>query len=85
MFDSSVIIECLYHEISAGDRMRIAHTVVTNTLQNTPREKSKSPGFFQKKKPSRNESIQSKVRSLEKLPAIVLSQARMMKPKGEEK
>jgi hypothetical protein len=29
--------------------------------------------------------MQSKFRSLEKLPAIVLSQGTMMKPKGEEK
>jgi hypothetical protein len=66
--------------------MQIAHTVVTNTLQNTPREKTQPLGFLQKiKKPSINESIQSKVRSLEKLPAIVLCQGRMMKPKGEEK
>jgi hypothetical protein len=48
------------------------------------REKSQSLGFLQKNKPSINESIQSKVRSLEKLPAIVLSQGTMMKPKGEE-
>jgi len=60
--------------------------VVTNTLQNTPREKKSTSRFFAKKeKPSINESIQSKVRSLEKLPAIVLSQGGMMKPKGEEK
>jgi hypothetical protein len=65
--------------------MQIALTMVTNTLQNTPREKSQSLGPLQKQKPSINESIQSKVRSLEKLPAIMLSQGRMMKPKGQEK
>jgi hypothetical protein len=59
--------------------------MVTNTLQNTPREKSQSLGFLPKKKPSINESIKSKVRSLEKLRAIMLSQGRMMKPKGQEK
>jgi hypothetical protein len=64
--------------------MQIAHPMVTNTLQNTPREKSQYLGPLQKKKPSINESIQSKVRSLEKIPAIMLSQGRMMKPKGEE-
>jgi hypothetical protein len=62
--------------------------MVTNTLQNTPREKkrekSQSLGFWRKKKPSINESIQSKVRSLEKLPAIVLSQGRMMNPKQKK-
>jgi hypothetical protein len=51
----------------------------------TPKRKKSTSGLFAKKKPSINESIQSKVRSLEKLPAIVLSQGRMMKPKGEEK
>jgi len=70
--------------------MRIARTMVTNTLQNTAREnkerkKSISGGFLHKKKHSINESIQSKVRSLEKIPAIVLSEGRMMKPKGAEK
>jgi hypothetical protein len=65
--------------------MQIARTMVTNILQNTPREKSQSLAFLRKKKPSINESMQSKVRSLEKLTAIVLSQGRMMKPKGEEK
>jgi len=49
------------------------------------RKKSISRLFAKKKTPSINESIQSKVRSLEKLPAIVLSQGRMMKGKGEEK
>jgi len=45
-----------------------------------PNKKKSTSGLFaEKKKP-----IQSKVRSLEKLPAIVLSQGRMMKPKGEE-
>jgi len=53
--DSSVIIECVYQETSASDRIRIAYTVVTNTLQNTPRERKKkqqrqSLGFLQKKK-----------------------------------
>jgi len=65
--------------------MQIARTMLTNTLQSTPRETSQSLGFLQKTKPSINESIQCKVRSLEKLPAIVLSQGRMIKPKGEEK
>jgi hypothetical protein len=69
--------------------MRIARTMVTNTLQNTAREKKERKksisGFFaKKKKPSTNDSIQSKVRCLEKLPAIVLSQGRIMKPKREE-
>ncbi len=49
------------------------------------RKKSISTLFAKKTPPSINESIQSKVRSLEKLPAIVLSQGRMMKGKGEEK
>jgi hypothetical protein len=70
--------------------MRIASTMVTNTLQDTPREKKREKkvnlwDFCEKEKRSINESIQSKVRSLEKLPAILLSQGRMMKPKGEEK
>jgi hypothetical protein len=64
-------------------------TMVMNTLQNTARknkERKKSiSGFFAKKNPSINESIQSKVRSLEKLPAIVLSEGSMMQPKGAEK
>jgi len=68
---------------STGGMMSIAHTVVTNTLQNTKRKKSTSR-LFAKKKPSTNESIQSKLRSLGKLPAIVLSQGRMIKPKGQE-
>jgi hypothetical protein len=56
------------------------------TLQEkTKRGKSQSLGFLRKKKPSINESIRSKVRSLEKLPAIVFSEGRMMKPKGAEK
>jgi hypothetical protein len=53
--------------------------------EKTKREKSQSLAFLQKTKPSINESIQSKVRSLEKLPAIVLSEGRMMNPTGAEK
>jgi hypothetical protein len=71
--------------------MRIAPTMVRNTLQNTAREnkerKNSISGLLQEKKTLHkciNESIQSKVRSLEKIPAIMLSQGMMMKPKGEE-
>jgi hypothetical protein len=49
-----------------------------------PKRKKSTSRLFAKKKPSINESIQSKFRSLGKLPAIVLSQGRMIKPKGEE-
>jgi hypothetical protein len=51
-FDSLLCYhECTNQEISAGDRMQIGNTVVTNTLQNTPREKSQSLGFLQKRNP----------------------------------
>jgi hypothetical protein len=63
--------------------------MVTKTLQNSAKEKKERKksisGLFAKKTPSINESIQSKIRSLEKLPAIVFSEGRMMKPKGAEK
>jgi len=86
LLSSNAYTRRLQHVIGCGLPVPWSGTPCKTPQEKTKREKSQSLGFLQKKKkPSINESIQSKVRSLEKLPAIVLSEGRMMKPTGAEK